>query len=231
VLGLRVPNSLIDQAYPSARVGQRFFRGSGTSQATAVVSGAAALLLQKYPTLTPDQVKALLTSTATPLPKMVTWRSEGEGIVSVGAAQDVSAAGIAALPLPSRPSCATGTGSLDLARGSSHVVDGGVTLSGEKDIFGHAWDGSTWAPSTLAGTTWSGGNWNGSQWTGADWATAANWAAAPWLGTSWSGIPWTGRSWASRSWAGNGWDGRSWLDTTWTGRSWADSTWSSGSWS
>src|SRR3954468_13481904 len=44
VLGLRVPNGYVDQAFPSARVGSRFFRGSGTSQAAAVATGAAALL-------------------------------------------------------------------------------------------------------------------------------------------------------------------------------------------
>src|SRR5206468_1733788 len=36
---------------------------SGTSQAAAITSGAVALLLQSRPDLTPDQVKALLTST------------------------------------------------------------------------------------------------------------------------------------------------------------------------
>jgi len=42
----------------------QYFTLSGTSMATPVVSGAAALLLQQYPSLTPDQVKARLMKTA-----------------------------------------------------------------------------------------------------------------------------------------------------------------------
>jgi serine protease AprX len=41
-----------------------YYRISGTSMATPVVSGAAAILLQQHPTLTPDQVKARLLKTA-----------------------------------------------------------------------------------------------------------------------------------------------------------------------
>src|SRR5438552_6224865 len=42
----------------------RYTRLSGTSMATPLVSGVAALLLQKTPSLTPDQVKARLMKTA-----------------------------------------------------------------------------------------------------------------------------------------------------------------------
>ena len=67
ILSTRVPGSFLDEAFPAARIGDGF-RGSGTSQAAAVVSGAAALLVGERPTLDPDQVKALLRAGARPLP-------------------------------------------------------------------------------------------------------------------------------------------------------------------
>jgi serine protease AprX len=48
----------------STQHGDQYYEMSGTSMATAVVSGAAALLIQKDPSLTPDQVKARLMLTA-----------------------------------------------------------------------------------------------------------------------------------------------------------------------
>ena len=66
VVSLRTPGRYLDTTYPAARIGERLFRGSGTSQAAAVVSGAAALLISQRPELTPDQVKALLMGTARP---------------------------------------------------------------------------------------------------------------------------------------------------------------------
>jgi serine protease AprX len=62
IISLAVPGSFIDQTYGAAgAVTGGFMRGSGTSQATAVMSGAAALVLQQHPTWTNHQVKAVLT--------------------------------------------------------------------------------------------------------------------------------------------------------------------------
>src|SRR4029450_9183206 len=46
--GVLAPRSTFDLATPSARVGDRYFRGSGTSMSTAVVAGAAARVLAAH---------------------------------------------------------------------------------------------------------------------------------------------------------------------------------------
>ncbi len=60
ILGLGAPESRLVQENPTAFIKGRFLRGSGTSQAAAITSGAVALLLEQRPELSPDQVKALL---------------------------------------------------------------------------------------------------------------------------------------------------------------------------
>ena len=61
-------NDVPDAYYESGNVfgnSTSYYRLSGTSMATPVVSGAAALLLQQNPSLTPDEIKLRLMKTAT----------------------------------------------------------------------------------------------------------------------------------------------------------------------
>jgi serine protease AprX len=202
VLGLRDPGSHLDQDNPGATVNGRFFRGSGTSQAAAVVSGLAALYLSKNPTATPDQVKRALMMTAT-APSSVKSLYAGLGVPDVNKA-------LGQHPIWTQaPTGATGMGSLEAARGSAHVSDGVTDLVGEQDIFGHAWDGTTWAIASALGATWSGGTWNGNTWTGATWSGNA-WTGATWSGNTWTGATWSGNTWTSATWSGNTWSGAAW---------------------
>lgn len=66
VESLRAPGSVVDVSHPEARVGGLYFTGSGTSMATALTAGAAALLIHDHPRATPDQVKAALMASEEP---------------------------------------------------------------------------------------------------------------------------------------------------------------------
>jgi serine protease AprX len=78
IISLRAADSFLDLRYPDNRVSIRsdspeepplvYTSLSGTSMASAVVSGAAAILLEKEPWLTPDTVKARLMKSARKLP-------------------------------------------------------------------------------------------------------------------------------------------------------------------
>jgi serine protease AprX len=228
VVSLRSGGSYLDLKHPDAEVGNsRFFKGSGTSEAAAFASGAAALLLSQRPSLTPDQVKYLLTSTAVTLPN-TDAEGQGAGLINLKAAKDAATPGLTVGKQLFTP--ATGTGSLELARGSVHVSDGGVELNGETDIFGTSFDSTTWAALSLAGNTWSGGEWNGNTWSGNTWS-GNTWSGNTWSGNTWSGHTWSGNTWSGNTWSGNTWSGNTWSGNTWSGNTWSGNTWASDGWS
>jgi serine protease AprX len=206
VLGLRAPDSSLDVAYPTARVGTRFFRGSGTSQATALVSGAAAVLLQKFPAATPDQIKNLLQMSAYNFSAPANYRGAGSVDLAAAIARKLSTNG------QGNTGGSTGDGSLDLSRGDSFVNDGTADLRGEVDIFGTPFSSAAIAAAETSASSWTGATWNGNDWTGVDWTGT---------GGSWAGRTWTGRTWTGRTWTGRTWTGRTWTGRTWTSASWS----------
>jgi serine protease AprX len=227
VLGLRVPNSYVDQNNAAGRVGTRFIRGSGTSQATAIVSGVAALLVQKNPSATPDQIKWLIRAKANPFPLAKSiW--QGTGLVDVHMSLGLKPADAPVQQFGT----GTGTGTLEGARGTGHVAIDGMSLTGETDIFGHLWDATSWSGAVVSNTAWSGGSFNGTAWTGAGWdGTGSGWAPATWSGSDWAGGTWSSRTWVSRTWVANTWDSRTWVSSSWYGRTWVSQGWADASWS
>jgi serine protease AprX len=228
VVSLRVPGSYVDTAHPEGRLAGddtgRFFRGSGTSQAAAVVSGEAALLFSAQPKLTAEQAKAVLMQTAMPLAGANP--AQGRGVTNIGAAVSLVKSKVA---LPSSTSTlpwSTGLGSLEASRGGEHVVDPetGGALVGEVDALGSPWRPVPWVTAQVKGTSWVNGVWNSRTWTGTKW-DKRQLQAATWTGSSWTGVPWAAHTWSvdqfqARSWRGDNWEARSWRGDSWVARSW-----------
>jgi serine protease AprX len=231
VVSLRVPSSYVDLTHPEGRLAGdsagRFFRGSGTSQAAAVVAGEAALLFQANPNLTPDQVKAALLQTSRPL-TLDRSPAQGAGVTDVGAAVTLVRSRLGLPTLRASYPASSGLGSLEASRGGEHVLDpmNGVELSGEVDALGSPWNPGAWTSAQDTGTTWVNGAWNGRTWTGTAWQDGKVMAAS-WTGASWSGLPWADHVWSddrweARSWRGDDWEARSWRAASWEARSWRE---------
>jgi serine protease AprX len=222
LVSLRNPGSFVDSAYPAARVEERFFRGSGTSQAAAVVSGAAALLVQKYPTATPAVIKQTLMARGLRLRNV---KETGAKALDIGLAVTEPIVTSSPYYFP-----ADGNGSLEAARGTFHVTLGTdtVRLQGENDLFG-PFNTAAWAAASRAGTAWQGGDWMGRPWTGDSWGVPSG-GQDNWSGRAWSGRAWSGRAWSDIAWSGTTWNGRAWSSSTFNNAAWSGATWQSGPW-
>ena len=231
IVSLRDPGSLIDQTYGSTgAVTGDLFRGSGTSQAAAMLSGAAALVIQQRPSITPDQLKRLLMTTTIKLSKSQN-SAQGAGELNLGTALNTATPSVSQKGAPTPGS---GTGSLEAARGSNHLVMDGITLSGERDIFGAPFGSAAMAKLEASASSWSGGNWNGNSWSGNSWSSsswsASSWSTSSWSASSWSGSSWSSVLWSASSWSANSWSTSSWSANNWLGGGWADDTWADASW-
>ncbi len=216
IVSLRAPGSVADEFRPLARHGTEYFKGSGTSQAAAIVSGIAARVIQASPLLTPDRVKALLVETANdnlePLP--------GAGAGAVNARDAIrSILENKIPPAPPVPRASSGSGPIDASRGTARVFadlnrDGVAELvAGEVDVLGFPFTSSI-----------VNNPWNATTWAASPWATIAvetpGSAPTPAGPPGWPGVGPDPQSWAARSWGDAGWDARSW-----GARSWGTALW------
>ncbi|MGH2555890.1 MAG: S8 family peptidase, partial [Actinomycetota bacterium] len=184
----RAAGSTLDVEHPAARVGAYYFKGSGTSQAAAIVSGVAALMIQAKPSITPDVLKATLVGTARKmggLLGLVGLDGSGAGLVDATAAVNAAASNAYANKPANRGLLtlrSTGLGLIQLSRDSSALVysdpngDGLLDLvTGEVDALGNAllgnvwsavWSDNPWAPYVFEAIGWEGKTWGGKTWGG-----------------------------------------------------------------
>jgi serine protease AprX len=223
----RAPASTVDTFRPTARLGATMFKGSGTSQASAVVAGLAARMLDVDPTLTNDQIKGVLAATAN---RRLAGPAAGAGVI------DALAATTAVTPPKKGPAPvlpvanvgvtpSTGAGSLEASRGTLHVygdLDGdGVAdpIVGERDALGRQWDPAAYAAAQWTPTTWEGAAWAplASEISGAA-GSAPPGPAAPI-------VAWDPSYWGATSWVDANWDAKFWGAKFWGAKFWGTGLW------
>ena len=245
VVSLRAPGSVIDRIYPSARVGAAHFKGSGTSMAAAVTSGAVAALLAQRPDLTPDAVKAALAESAYDVP--------GRRYAAGAGGVDVPAALAAALDAdaewaPPRVreawiafAAAWSAGDRDAAVAAwrrlppslqaraAAAFATAVSADGvaEPEQVQQAWE---WARAPRDLDEWLARAWSARAWSADDW-TARAWSARAWSARAWSARAWSARAWSARAWSARAWSARAWSARAWSADQWSARAWSARAWS
>jgi serine protease AprX len=224
IVATRAAGSTVDTFRPEGRVGTTHFKGTGTSQAAAIVSGVAALLFEADPFLTPDEAKAALVGTAVALSGQ-----PGSGAGQVNAAAAIAAVRAGATEPEATTAglvAGTGTGTLDASRGSHRVYvdsdgDGAPeALGGEVDALGRVFDALAWT-----NAPWTAASWKESPWAAVT-CVARRWWLGPVCGASgWRGMAWDSEWWGSQTWSQAGWVQKSWTNKSWTQKSWTIGDW------
>ena len=166
IVSTLAPASAFATLCPTCIVQQQMIRAGGTSMAAPMVSGAAALLLQKYPNLTPNQVKGVLVNSA----RMVNGRFPALDVYAA-----IKAVGAGNVPeanqnLTPNTLVSASTGDIDYTRSS--------------------WSRSSWStadPSLgldFARSSWSRSSWSSYDSTGIE-TTRSSWSRSSWS-TSWT---------------------------------------------
>src|SRR5262249_41064944 len=133
------------QLCPACLVGSSYLQIGGTSMAAPVVSGAAALLLQARPDLTPDPVKSLLTSTTPNSGKAPT------GTIAVDKAYNAK----------------PGTANQGLVP-NPEVAGLLVDVAANADLTRASWTRASWTRASWTRASWTRASWTRASWTCAE---------------------------------------------------------------
>jgi serine protease AprX len=175
------PNVTLARDLPTHVVETTYIRLSGTSMAAPVTAGSIALLLQAYPSLTPDQVKWLLVNTE----RTYTGQPDSAGAIDLVAAFKRAAQG--GVPSANQNLTPSGTLLTTVTNLLGNLVGTVVSIV----IDPQYWDAGYWT-----GAHWDGGHWTGAHWDGGHW-DGGHWDGGHWDGGHWDGGHWDGGHWDS----------------------------------
>ena len=150
---------------PENIVAAGYMRLSGTSFAAPVVAGAAAQILARHPSWTPDQVKGALMQAARHVP------DAPPGSAGVG---EVNAYRAAMLPRAPNPNAALDRYlTADPAGGSTPVFNA-----------------VSWSDAARSNGAWDAASWSDASWSDVSW-TDVSWSDVSWSDVTWSDVTWS----------------------------------------
>ena len=174
--------------YPDRAVlGNEYFRISGTSMATSMVSGAVTLLLQAEPNLTPDQVKYRVINANE-------WVGPGRylSVYKMLTTPTTESANQGIIPHMLLAKMAM------IAYWSSQ--NGGETID---------WANIDWSAVNWNAVNWDAVNWNAVNWNAVNW-NAVNWNAVNWNAVNWNAVNWNAVNWNAVNWNAVNWNAVNW---------------------
>jgi serine protease AprX len=155
------PGSQFASMCPTCVLTGGMIRAGGTSMAAPMVAGAAALLLERYPNLTPNQVKGILVESARTLPGGL------PGLDTFSALKRAEAGNVPAgnQGLTPNPLVSAATGEIDYSRSSwSRSSWSSAGGSQAADWSRSSWSRSSWSSTDAEGVQTSRSSWSRSSW-------------------------------------------------------------------
>jgi serine protease AprX len=187
VLPVEHPENIVDHGY---------FMMTGTSVASPIVAGGAALLLQDEPNLTPDQVKYRLMATANKDWPEYSAEKAGAGYLDVYAAVHGNTTESANQDfIPHQL----------LARMA--VIAFWANQNGGDEI---DWENVDWEAVNWDNVNWDSVNWSSVNWSSVNWSSV-NWSSVNWSSVNWSSVNWSSVNWSSANWSNVNWNSDAWI--------------------
>ncbi len=225
------PGSYLYAAYPAKIVDTNYFSLSGTSMAAGVMSGVAALVLERHPDWKPGELKCSLVSTSRALAKPYqTWKVPRAGAASNLSApacnSDIGIAPSTALaPMLKAGVVAFVAGSADQAAAGTAIgfdvnaIGGSGTDLNDLDWSAIKWDAITWSAIKWDAIKWDAIKWDAIKWDAIKWDAVTpdgvNFSAITWSAIKWDAITWSAITWSSIKWDAIKWDAIKWDAIKW----------------
>jgi serine protease AprX len=159
-------NGTLKLAKPDNIVNPTYMRLSGTSFAAPIVAGAAAQILARRPSWTPDQVKGALMQRARFVPE--------EGLSGAAGVGEVNASRSADVTRPGNP---------NLALNRFVVPD-------PTGVKAPVFDAASWTDVARSNASWDSASWADVTWSDASWSSVT-WSDVTWSDVTWADVTWS----------------------------------------